>query len=309
MLKRLSVLCLVVSGVISLWSVAVHGQQLFQVYIAAMDAKGMPVTDLKPEDVLMMEAGAAGRIVRLERFSWPVKVTVLVDNGPTTQDALAHYRTGLRRFFDALPPDIEVSLIATAPNPRWLARRTMDPVQIRKGVDLLTSDEGFARSNDAFVEYAERLDADFKNLSAEQPRPYLPVLLSIGSNGRDGSTVMRDPLMKMLNSLVRHRVMVNIAMLSIGGAAGLNDGTHVFVAKAAQELTKGRYEALAASSRLTTLLPEMGQQIAATHVKQTTQYRVTLERPAGASGPLRDLRISIGREGLKYIVTADGRIM
>jgi hypothetical protein len=97
-------------------------------------------------------------------------------------------------------------------------------------------------------------------------------------------------------------------MMSPGGASGVNDGIHAMVAKAVQEATRGRYEALAASSRLATLLPEIAAGIAETHLRQTTQFRVTVERPAGAVGAVRDLQISVRREGIKYILTSDGRI-
>ncbi len=80
----------------------------------------------------------------------------------------------------------------------------------------------------------------------------------------------------------------------------------MLVAKAAEELTGGRYEAISDSNRLTTLLPEMARQIAAVHVRQTTQYRVTVDRPDGASGPLADLQLSVARRGVSYMISADG---
>src|SRR5438067_2816420 len=134
-----------------------HGQQRLQLYLAAMDAAGSPVIDLKADDIEAREGDAPAPVVRLEPFRWPVKVTVLVDNGASTSDWLVHYRAGLRKFFETLPRDVEASLIANAPNPRWLTRPTTDRLKLSKGIDLLTSDEAFARSNDALVEYAERL--------------------------------------------------------------------------------------------------------------------------------------------------------
>jgi hypothetical protein len=284
-----------------------HSQQQFQLFLFA-DSGGRPVTDLRADEIALRENGESGRVVRLERHRLPLKVTVLIDNGASVPDALAHQRTGLRGFFDALPSDVEVALIATAPNPRWLVRPTADRVRIAGGIRLLTPDQSFPRANDALVEYGERLIEDFRNVSAERPQPYLPVLVSIGTTGRDGSTAQRDALARMMQSLVRYRVRLYVVMISPGGPGGLNDGAHALVAKAAQELTGGRYDALATTIRLTTLLPEIGRDIAAAHVKQTNQYRATLERPAGASGPLKDLQVSIGRNGITYIMTLDGRL-
>lgn len=56
---------------------------------------------------------------------------MLVDNGPRTADSLVHLRNGLNRLLDGIPRDIPVSLIATAPNPRWLIRESKGLVQIR----------------------------------------------------------------------------------------------------------------------------------------------------------------------------------
>jgi hypothetical protein len=123
---------------------------------------------------------------------------VLVDNGPSTSDALVHYLAGLQKFFAGLPSNVPVSLIALAPNPRWLVRETTDRVQIEKGIGRITSDEGLGRFSDALVEYADRLSEEFRGASREQLQPYLPVLVSIASIHADGSLVRRQSLVKMI---------------------------------------------------------------------------------------------------------------
>jgi hypothetical protein len=45
----------------------------------------------------------------------PVALTIAVDNGPLSVDALAHYRTGLTGLVHALPADMEVTLDARNP--------------------------------------------------------------------------------------------------------------------------------------------------------------------------------------------------
>jgi hypothetical protein len=52
----------------------------------------------------------------------------------------------------------------------------------------------------------------------------------------------------------------------------------------ATKQTGGRYESIAATTRLQTLLPEIGAQIDEADQRQRTQYRVTFERPEGKSG-------------------------
>jgi hypothetical protein len=204
---------------------------------------------------------------------------------------------------------MEVGVIALAPNPRWLARPSANRVQILRSVQLLTPDEFPSRTSDALVEYAQRLDRDFRGeLAAERP-PYVPVLVVLGSTGLDGSQVRRDDLRDMLESMVTHGVRTYFSMLSQhSGPFAVNTGSTILVAKAVQELTGGAYVPLAASSRVAGLLPEWGEAIARTHRVGTSQYRVTLERPPGVTGPITSLSMFITREGHSGLVTADGRV-
>src|SRR6188474_2803697 len=139
---------LILAGLATM-GVALHGQEPSAIYLLAVDEKGTPLLDLKMSDIAIKEDVEPSTIVSIRRFGWPLKVTVLVDNGTRTTDALVHYRTGLKKFFAGLPPGIPVSLIATAPQPRWLFRETTDKVQIEKGVNLITIDETLGRFSDA----------------------------------------------------------------------------------------------------------------------------------------------------------------
>ena len=127
-------------------------------------------------------------VLSVSRYGWPLKLTVLVDNGPGTADSLVHLRNGLNRLIDGIPRDMPVSLIATAPNPRWLIRESKDLVQIRNAIGRLTPDDHLARFSDALGEFAGRLDQEFRRVEEGLP-PYLPVLVSIATTHADGSEV------------------------------------------------------------------------------------------------------------------------
>jgi hypothetical protein len=172
----------------------------------------------------------------------------MVDNGPRTSDALVHYRAGLKKFFAGLPPGIPVSLIATAPNPRWLFRETKDKAVIEKGINLITVDESLGRFSDSLIEYASRLDDEFKTVEGPQLPPYLPVLVSIATTHQDGSRVLRESNLKMITSLVKHRVWTTMIMIAPGrsltdpGGAPVVDadeGQNAEIAKAVQESRVG----------------------------------------------------------------------
>lgn len=303
----------VLAGVL-LTAVTVQAQRRYDLFILAIDGEGFPITDLKASELQYKENGLDGTVVSLTPFQWPLRVSVLVDNGPDSGERLVHLRSGLKKFFERLPRDVEVELIATAPNPRWLTnpRRTRDPVQIMKAVDLLTPDDHYGRFTDSLVEYAQRLDVEFRPLRSEERTPYVPVLVSIGSTGVDGSRIDVDPTNKALQSLRRYGVATHFLMFSpnrSGGVPDINEGATVLVAKEAQRFTGGEYEALAASasSNLNTRLPELADRLAVRHIKQTVQYRITLERPSEAtSAQPENLTFALSRPGAKYVLSLYG---
>ena len=312
----------VVTLVLGLAAVStVVGQQQSELFLWALDEKGIPLLDIQATDITIKEDAGASRIVSVSRFGWPLKVTVLLDNGPRTGDALVHYRTGLKKFFDGLPPQLPVSLIATAPNPRWLVRDTTDRLQIEKGVNLITTDDGLGRFSDALGEYAARLDEDFRTVSAERRQPYLPVLVSIATTHQDGSVVRREANVKMITSLVRYRVATTMIMLSPSRTApppgGLpvvefDEGQNAEIAKAVQEATRGRYVPIAAGGTTALpgkILPEAAQAIALRYIRQMTQHRIVLERPAGATGPMRNFSLGLmNHPGARIVVSTDGSL-
>jgi hypothetical protein len=300
---------------------ALYGQEQVTVYLSVMDQKGAAVLGIDASDIVISEEAGRSTVQSVTRFSWPLKVTVLVDNGPRTGDSLAHYRTGLQKFFAGLPADVAVSLIATAPNPRWLVRETTDKVQIAKGIGRLTSDEGLARFSDALIEYADRLSDDFRSVSREKMQPYLPVLVSIATTQADGSLVRRQSLAKMITLLRKHRVWTNMIMVSSvlnpaepGDLPNIeaNGGQNAEIAKAVQELTRGTYVPITGSgtSALSSrLLPELAQQITLRNTRQTMQHRVVMERPVGARGPMKNFAVALlNHPGAQFVVSNDGNI-
>jgi hypothetical protein len=299
--------------------VAVNAQEQSAIYLLAVDQKGTPVLDVKASDVAIKEDLGPSTIVSIRRFGWPLKVTVLVDNGPRTSDALVHFRTGLKKFFAGLPPGVPVSLIATAPNPRWLLRETTDKIQIEKGVSLITVDEGLGRFSDALVEYAERLDTEFQKVETTHLPPYLPVLVSIATTEQDGSEVRRDANVKMIESLRKHRVWTNMIMVSSGrvlAASGgrpaieSNEGQNGQIAKTVQEFTGGSYVPVTGSGTSalsSTILPDTAREIALRYIKQMTQHRIVFERPAGAKGPMKNFSLALlNHPGATIVLSTDG---
>ena len=277
--------------------------QVFQFVVSASDATGAPVTDLRVEDVLMSENGVRQQVVKVEPLAIPMKLTIAVDNGLDSGDALAHYRAGLTGLVEALPRDVEITLITTAPQPRMVVKPSTNRTQILRGVNGFATEQARPRFSDTLVEYSERLQHEPNDLR------YLPVLLMVSTAGVETRSDQPKEIERAVAYLVARHAKVNAIVVTtrLGNATrtpGVDSTEQSIVALLATKATSGRYEGLAASSRLATLLPEWGRDLAALHARQIKQFRVTVERSRG--GDLQSPRIELARPGLTGAVTLDG---
>src|SRR6188768_74731 len=291
--------------------VAVYAQGPITLYVSAIDSSGAAVSDLKPEEFSYKESGTAGKIVSMEKFSLPVKLTIAVDNGPGTDQALGHYRTGLTGLVKELPQDVEVTLITMAPQPRMVVKPTLNRDELLKGINRFAPEGEPARFTDALVEFAKRIDKELKDSKGAQ-LPYSPILLMVSTTAAESTSYQMGETEKAMGTIAnsRARVMVAMTTTKVGSSEAvedMNSGRQALIAIPLTKATRGRYEALAQSSRLATLLPEFGKNIADTHKRQATQFKVTIERPAGATGAPQDIDVRLTRNGLNGAVSTDGR--
>ena len=303
--RRSAAMAAAIVASVGVW-LSAQPPQVFQFFVSARDAGGAPVTDLGPEDILMSENGVRQQIAKVEPLAIPVKLTIAVDNGLDSGDVLAHYRSGLKGLVEALPPDVEITLITTAPQPRTVVRPTTDRTQILRGVNGFAPEQSRPRFSDALVEYSERLQREARDRNAV---PYLPVLVMLSTAGIETRSYQPEDIEKAVAFLVKRRAKVNAIVVStrpgdITTSAGLDLTMQSIVAIPTAKATNGRYEGLAVSNRLPTLLPEWGRDLATLHARQIKQFRVTVERSRG--GDLQNPRIEIARPGLSGTVTVDG---
>jgi hypothetical protein len=279
----------------------------FQFVVAVVDDRGRPVGDLTRDEIILTENGTAAEIVKVEPFSVPVQLTVAVDNGPLSVDALAHYRAGLTALIKALPGDLEVTLITMSPQPMMVVRPTSDRVRLLRGINGFAPQEESPRFTDTLVEFSKRYEED---LQRTRRITSLPVLLMVSTTVNEAMSYEAPEIDRALGFLERRKANVHVAMLNVQrGATGLsrlNDGRQALIAIPVTRATRGRYETLASSNRLATLLPELGAQIAALHRRQINQVLVTAVRRAGLRGPLQNPQIGLTRKGMTGTVSLDG---
>jgi len=297
-------------GLLALSSVVVLGQPTqFQFALAAMDASGTPVTDIKVEEVIYTEKGQKGAIQRVEPFPIPVKLTISVDNGKDSVNALSHYRSGLAGMVEALPNDVEVTLISSAPQPRKVVRRTSNRQEILRGINGFAPEQDERpRFTDVLVEFAQELD---KEMRGKEAKPYIPVLVLVSTTTNEQTSYEVPEIEKALKTLAQRRAKVYVVITStkvadIEAVADINTNRQAMIGIPATKATGGKFESLAVSSRLATLLPEWGKEFAVWHKRHSNQVRVSVQRPADMTGPFQDLQVGLSRQGLTVSISGDG---
>lgn len=277
---------------------SVGAQQQFFMFLSLLDRNGNPPASLAPEQLNITENGRTAEVLKVEKIDWPIKVHVLVDNGiGLGAENLIHVRNGVRDLMKTLPTGVEAALYTTAPQPRPLVRMTTDRLQLIQGVDRIAPDNGTGRYTESLNEAASRIEDDETN--------HFPVIIAVATTASDMDIRERD-VEQLLRRLQQRPTTVHSVVLS--GAKSDNSfvgANTTQVGLAVQKLTRGRYDNIAAASRLSSLLPEIGEQVAASHHRQSRQFMLTVERPEGITGPLGAIGGSVP-VGYTAKITADG---
>jgi hypothetical protein len=299
MIRKALVLVVLLVGLGGADTARLAAQKQQQLFLSLVEPSGAPITDLQMNEVTIMEDGVECKTLKLEPINWPIKLQVLVDNGQAVTNPITSLRSGLHGLFDAIPDGIEISMFAIAPQPRPVVRPTTDKQKVVAGIDLIAPDNGAGAFFDALSEAASRIDKDKSQ--------HFPVILLVGSDFGRSSALDRD-FQKLQENIIKHAVTVHIVMVSAGGTrvGSVAGAGQTEIGLAVTKLSGGRYENIAAASRLATLLPELGQHIADSHRLQSHQYRLTYERPPNAK-PMPTISASISHPG-NPVLTIDGHI-
>jgi hypothetical protein len=284
-----------------------RAQQAIQVFLSAVDGDGKPVSDLRAEEVSVLVDGSPCKTTKFDEIAWPVKLTLMVDNGPVHNDALRQLREALRLFVGQLPTDMEVTIVSIDPAPRFIYKAGSDRVKMLSSLDLLIPDQGAPKFIDAMSEAAERVDKDKKDKNKEKGN-FFPVFMMVGSAGVEGSNPRDYQIAKLFKQVQDNAITVHVVMQqnpnrSVDIASGTNQ---IEVGLRLTQGTGGRYEAINTETRLSTLLPEYAKQIARSHERQSHQFRITCQ-PTGPGAP-KQITANTTRSGLSAALTIDGRI-
>lgn len=267
---------------VALSGAALGAQERFTFLASFIDpASGNPVETLTPADLGVTEDGLAAKVVTVEPVVRSVKIQVLIDNGAGIGRNIGELRNGVRRLLEALPPETDTALVTTAPQARFLVRATKNREELLKGVDRLTPDSGSGRFTESLIEAAER---------ANKEKDAFTVIIAAGTTTGD-VRILDSDLQRALDQIGRKPMTVHV-LLYAGERSSSAGIAQVEVGERAAKMTGGRYEFINSMTRYTTLLPELGAEVAQQLTGNTRQFRVTVQRPDGKRGELGKVSVS-----------------
>ncbi len=270
--------------VLGLCAVGLRAQQQFTLLATVLDAeKGTPVETLTPADVHVVEDGVEAAVVKVDPVVRTVKVQLLIDNGVGIGQNLSELRNGVRGLLEKLPPDVETTVVTTAPQARVLVRPTKNREELLKGVDRLTPDSSPGRFTESLTEAAERANKD---------KDTFTVIITAGTTSGDG--YIRDVHTKRLLEQVRGKPMIIHVLMYRGEKSATGGDAQIEVGQNVTKMTGGRYESINNMSGYAAVLPQLGADVAKQVIGSTRQFRITVQRPNGKSGNLGKLAMSAG---------------
>ena len=286
---RFRILASVCLAVLAARAVPVHAQGQFHIFTRLTDKSGAAVTSATPDMFGILEDGVEGPIVKVEPVNWPLKLQLLVDTGIGMGGPnLGQVRSSLRTLIEALPPDAEVTLVTTAPQPRFLVRPTKDRAALLGGVDRLTPDEVSGNFVTSLAEALSRIARDKSD--------HFPVILTVGTTTGDAYGSERD--VREIQERLSERGTVVHVLLMVTGPTLSSGANQTDVGLLATKTTGGRFETINIPSALGPMLTSFADQITKTFGASNGRYRVTVQRPSGKSGPLGKIGF-VTRGGLR----------
>jgi hypothetical protein len=280
--------------------VAAQNNKQIQVFASILDGTGAPAKTVEAGDVRLMENGADAKITKVEPVNWPVKVQILLDNGiGLGSQNIQQLKNGVQALLQGLPANLEVTLVSTAPQPRFLARATTDRAAVQKGLDVLAPDTGAGRFVESLNEATQRIERDKSD--------YFPVIISVGT--MSGDTNVRDTdVTSLMKRLEARPTTVHVILFNQGATTASGGGNQTQIGMSVTQYTGGKFENINSAQRIQSLLTEWAKEVSTMVERQSHQFRVTADRPAGASGDIG--KISMGAKSPLVLsgLSFDGRI-
>jgi hypothetical protein len=277
--------------------VAAQAPRRIQIYATVLDAAGRPVKSLDIDDVHVIEDGVDAAVTKVEKLDWPVKLQILLDNGlGLGAGNIQPLKVGVDGLIAALalPEYLQVTVVTTAPQPRFLTRGATGRTAMDKGLELLGPDTRVGQFVESLFEATERIEHDETD--------YFPVIVAVATTSGDRRMKESD-VERILTRLAARSTTVHVVLFT-GGPQGVSQaglvqgaseaGTNQFrVGTAVAKYSGGTFESINSAARLESLLPEIGERVAESVEQYRQQFRITVTRPASAVGAVGTVKVRV----------------
>jgi hypothetical protein len=263
------------------------------VYITALEKDGAPAADLRPEEVVIREDGAAREVLKVAPAAEPLQIAMLVDDSGA---GIQHVREGVGRFVQVLRNRAEIAIVSTAGQNSVVVDFTSDYGALIGGVNrLMTRTTSGGYLLDAIREAAETL----RRRSATRP-----AIVVLTLEGTEYSNLSPDRVYEAVrrSGAVVHVVAVGKPKLKTMTAWNQRptDSIHESIDETlsrgkviveAPRRSGGRLEQVVEPTGIPARMMEVAYEL-------RDQLVVTYVRPASPKPPER-LDVSVKRRGIK----------
>ena len=269
-------------------------------HVAVADSSGNPVPGLTEGDIIVQWDGENLETTEFEAVDWPVRLTVFIDNGDNATTLVPQVREGLLALLRELPADMEIAMLTTGRQPRWITRHTTDRAELEGNIANISPDSGAgATFNDALIEETNRIHDD-------DDREYYPVIIMVATDGADLSRSQQGRVDQMVERMVENSVEVHTLLFVSGNALG-SGSMAAGVGEALVPVTRGTFERITVPTAVVERLEALGRDIARKHGFVSNQYRITYRQPRNASSQPA-IGVATERAGLQMLPTLDGNV-
>ena len=166
-----------------------------KLYVSVVDAKGAPVANVTPADVVVREDGVAREVLRVEPATDPMRVALLVDNSEASTRSIQFLREALIPFATRLTAaGHSVALVTLGDRPTLQVDATTDIARLRsRGLDRL-----FAQPGSGMYLLEALMDVSKGFARNDTPRP---VIVAVITEGTEFSNTQAETAIKAVKDV------------------------------------------------------------------------------------------------------------
>lgn len=252
-------------------------------FIAVSDAKGNPVTDLKPGEVTVYENGLERPLVQFAPDPRPLAVTILLDSSePVAPSYRLQLVEAVEHFVTELPGGSIYSIWVTGERPQKIVDFTSDPAAARKPLEGV-----FPRGGNALLDALVEAPVALRTQEAHRT-----AVVAVTGTGLGFSKGLRSEVVKAARPLARLFMAVQFeakgAAVPSEAFGAVGRGDYAWVLTNLTKATGGRYEMTMGDMGVGKALDRVAADLG-------SQYLVGYLTVRGLAK--RSLRIHISREG------------